>query len=89
MKDFINKEQFKTHLKSGMSIMVGGFLANGSPDYLIDLILETDFKDFTIICNDAGLSEAISQENLESPPVNEAIDGCPVGAITIDEKKET
>ncbi len=57
MREFINKETFKTHLKSGMSIMVGGFLANGSPDYLIDAILETDYKDFTIICNDAGFED--------------------------------
>ena len=45
-----------------------------------------DSEHFTI--NDAGLSETTSQENLESPAVNEAIDACPVGAITLEEKKE-
>ena len=44
-----------------------------------------DSEHFTI--NDAGLSETTSQENLESPAVNEAIDACPVGAITLEEKK--
>jgi acetate CoA/acetoacetate CoA-transferase alpha subunit len=57
MRGFICKEQFKTLLSSGMTIMVGGFLANGSPDYLIDIILETDFTDFTIICNDGGFED--------------------------------
>ncbi|MGD9605023.1 MAG: 3-oxoacid CoA-transferase subunit A [Bacilli bacterium] len=57
MRGFICKENFKSHLKSGMTIMVGGFLANGSPDYLIDLILETSFTDFTIICNDGGFED--------------------------------
>lgn len=57
MRGFICKEQFKTYLHSGMSIMVGGFLANGSPEYLIDAILETDFDNFTIICNDGGFED--------------------------------
>lgn len=57
MRGFINKEEFKKHLKSGMSIMVGGFLANGSPDYLLDAILETNHTDFTIICNDGGFED--------------------------------
>lgn len=57
MRGFICKETFKNHLSSGMTIMVGGFLANGSPDYLIDLILETNYGDFTIICNDGGFED--------------------------------
>ncbi len=36
---------------------------------------------------DDGLSEAISQENLDDPNVQNAVDSCPVGAITIEEKK--
>jgi len=57
MKGFINREDFKKYVKSGMRIMVGGFLSNGSPDYLIDAILETDVKDLTIICNDGGFED--------------------------------
>lgn len=57
MKGFINKEEFKKHLRSNMTIMVGGFLANGSPDYLIDAILETDCHDLTLICNDGGYED--------------------------------
>ncbi len=57
MKGFITREDFKNYIKSGMRIMVGGFLSNGSPDYLIDAILETDVKDLTIICNDGGFED--------------------------------
>jgi ferredoxin len=35
--------------------------------------------------NDQGLSKAINQENLDSVELNEAIAGCPVGAISIVE----
>ncbi|MBN2876396.1 MAG: CoA transferase subunit A [Bacilli bacterium] len=54
MRSFVNGEKFKALLKDGMSIMVGGFLTNGTPEALIDLVLETGVKDLTIICNDGG-----------------------------------
>ena len=54
MKGYINKEKFKELLEDGMSIMVGGFLTNGTPEGLIDLVKESNVKDLTIICNDGG-----------------------------------
>lgn len=54
MKNFINGEKFKELLNDGMSIMVGGFLTNGTPEGLIDLIIQSGVKDLTIICNDGG-----------------------------------
>ena len=54
MRSIINEEKFKALLKDGMSIMVGGFLTNGTPEGLIDLVLESNIKDLTIICNDGG-----------------------------------
>lgn len=41
-------------IKDGMTIMVGGFLANGTPNTLIDAIAESGVKDLTIICNDTA-----------------------------------
>jgi ferredoxin len=35
--------------------------------------------------NDQGLSVAINQENQDSDALKEAIAGCPVGAISIDD----
>lgn len=54
MSKFIDGEIFKTLLKDGMSIHVGGFLTNGSPETLINLVVESGVKDLTIICNDGG-----------------------------------
>lgn len=54
MKAFINKTEFKQMLHNGMTIMIGGFLSNGAPERLIDLILDTDTQDLTVICNDGG-----------------------------------
>lgn len=50
----IDIEEFKKHLKDGLSIMVGGFMAIGTPEILMDAIVESNIKDLTIICNDAG-----------------------------------
>lgn len=44
-------------VKSGMSIMIGGFLCSGSPNSIIDAILLGDARDLTIICNDAGMPD--------------------------------
>lgn len=55
MNKFTNKESFISKLNDGMSIMVGGFMCIGTPENLIDYIVESKVKDLTIICNDAGL----------------------------------
>jgi len=41
-------------IKDGMTVMVGGFLANGSPETLIDALVAKGVKDLTLICNDSG-----------------------------------
>jgi len=41
-------------VKDGMTIMVGGFLACGTPERLIDAVVEKGLKDITLICNDTG-----------------------------------
>lgn len=54
MNKVVSLEQVRPLLKDGMSIMIGGFLACGSPENLIDLIIETNVKDLTIIANDTS-----------------------------------
>lgn len=44
-------------IKDGMTIMVGGFLAAGSPNRILEAIAEGPAKDLTIICNDAGYAD--------------------------------
>ena len=41
-------------VKDGMTVMVGGFMANGTPEPIIDELVKSNVKDLTIICNDAG-----------------------------------
>jgi len=57
MKKFIENKDIAKYVKNGMSIMVGGFLANGSPENLITAVLETGVEDLTIICNDGGYED--------------------------------
>lgn len=42
-------------INDGASIMVGGFMACGTPEILIDALVEKNVKNLTIICNDAGV----------------------------------
>jgi acetate CoA/acetoacetate CoA-transferase alpha subunit len=39
----------------GATVMVGGFMACGTPEILIDALVRKGSKDLTIICNDAGV----------------------------------
>lgn len=51
----ITASEFASQIQDGASIMVGGFMNIGTAEGIIDALLETDVKDLTIICNDAGL----------------------------------
>lgn len=57
MKSFIDEKTFQSLLHDGMTLMVGGFLSNGSPERLIGAILDTSITDLTIICNDGGFED--------------------------------
>ncbi|WP_392551458.1 CoA transferase subunit A [Orbus wheelerorum] len=48
-------EKALSHIKDGATVMVGGFMANGSPEKLIDYLCTTNIKNLTLICNDTGL----------------------------------
>jgi acetate CoA/acetoacetate CoA-transferase alpha subunit len=39
----------------GATIMVGGFMACGSPENLIDALVKKNSRNLTVICNDAGV----------------------------------
>jgi acetate CoA/acetoacetate CoA-transferase alpha subunit len=55
IKTVLSPSQAAAKIKDGMSLMVGGFMTIGSPEKIIDAIVESGVKDLTIICNDAGL----------------------------------
>lgn len=50
----INYEDFQSHLRDGMTIMVGGFMATGTPEQLIDAILISKVQNLTLIGNDTA-----------------------------------
>ncbi len=54
MGKLISIEEAISKIKDGDTIMVGGFLANGTPERLIDALVESGVKDLTLICNDTG-----------------------------------
>lgn len=53
----IHYSDLRPHLKDGMSILFGGFLAVGTPEGIIQEILDSGVKNLTIIGNDTGMPE--------------------------------
>lgn len=54
MNKVIGVQEAVEKIKDGDVIMVGGFLACGSPLKIIDALVESGKKDLTLICNDTG-----------------------------------
>jgi acetate CoA/acetoacetate CoA-transferase alpha subunit len=54
MKKYKSIEEALSYIKPGMTIMVGGFLGVGSPEKLIDGIIEKNIGDLTLIANDTS-----------------------------------
>jgi len=50
-------EQAISKIQDGMTVMIGGFLGNGSPERLIDKLVEKGVKDLTLICNDTAFPD--------------------------------
>ncbi|MFZ5353351.1 MAG: CoA transferase subunit A [Bacillota bacterium] len=45
------------YIKDGMTVAVGGFLGVGSPEKLIDAVIEKGVKNITLICNDTAFPD--------------------------------
>jgi acetate CoA/acetoacetate CoA-transferase alpha subunit len=54
-KPQLSPEQAAAMIKEGMTIMIGGFMAVGTPEKIIDAIVLAGTKNLTIIANDTGL----------------------------------
>ncbi|PNG26701.1 CoA transferase subunit A [Methylocella silvestris] len=55
MKRAISPSAAAALIPDGATIMIGGFMAVGSPHRLIDALVAADKRDLTIIANDTGL----------------------------------
>ena len=53
----ISAKEAADMVKEGMTIMVGGFLANGTPEAIVDALVEKNVKNLTLICNDTGFPD--------------------------------
>ena len=54
LSKFISIEEAVSKVKDGMTIMVGGFLANGTPNKIVDALAKSGVKNLTLICNDTA-----------------------------------
>ncbi|MDO4190685.1 MAG: CoA transferase subunit A [Bacteroidales bacterium] len=50
----ISVEEAVSKIKDGMTIMCGGFLANGSANRILEALSKTNVKNLTLICNDSA-----------------------------------
>ena len=53
-KKIVSMEEAISHIKDGMTVHIGGFLACGTPESIITALIEKGVKDLTIVCNDTG-----------------------------------
>jgi acetate CoA/acetoacetate CoA-transferase alpha subunit len=57
MNKIISIEEAVSKVKNGMTIMVGGFLANGTPNRIVDALAKSGVKNLTLICNDTAFPD--------------------------------
>lgn len=54
MNKIISLDEAVSYIEDGMTLMIGGFLACGTPERLIDKLVEKGVKDLTLIANDTS-----------------------------------
>ncbi|MDI3535078.1 MAG: acetate CoA/acetoacetate CoA-transferase alpha subunit [Thermosediminibacterales bacterium] len=57
MKKVVSLEEALDNIRDGMTVMIGGFLAVGSPLKIIDGLIEKGVKDLTVIANDTAFPD--------------------------------
>ncbi|MCQ2117013.1 MAG: CoA transferase subunit A [Bacteroidales bacterium] len=60
-------------VKDGMTVMVGGFLAAGSPISILDALAESGVKDLTLICNDTAYPDVAHGKLITNKQVKKVI----------------
>lgn len=53
----LNLQQAVEYFKDGMTVMVGGFMAVGTPERLVNIIVDKGIKDITLIANDTAIPD--------------------------------
>lgn len=70
MRDkMITAQEAAAMVKDGSTVMIGGFMSNGTPEILMDALVERGAKDLTVICNDGGTGPAYDEDgNVTAQP---------------------
>lgn len=53
----VTMDEAMANIKDGMTLFIGGFLGVGTPEKIIDALIEKGVKDLTIIGNDTGFPD--------------------------------
>jgi len=69
-KKIMTVEEAIAPIKDGAVVMVGGFMGTGTPEIIIDALVEKKVKGLTIICNDScypgrGVSKLIAEKQVK------------------------
>jgi acetate CoA/acetoacetate CoA-transferase alpha subunit len=54
MSKLISVNEATNYIKDGVTLMVGGFLGGGTPNTIIQALVDKGVKDLTLICNDTA-----------------------------------
>ena len=73
MAKIISMAQAMDQIKDGMTIMIGGFLAVGTPEKLVDGILQKNVKNITVVANDTGFPDKGVGKLVVNKQLNKAI----------------
>lgn len=57
MNKVVSKEEVSALFYDGMTVMAGGFMGVGTPQEIVDIMLEKEIKDITLIANDTAFVE--------------------------------
>ena len=58
MAKVISIQEAISFIKDGDTVMIGGFMANGTPEQLVDALVEAGTANLTLICTDTGRPDA-------------------------------
>ena len=73
MNKRISLQDAVSKVKDGMTVMVGGFLAAGSPIAILDELAKSGVKDLTLICNDTAFAEVAHGKLITNKQVKKVI----------------
>ncbi len=86
MNKILSIEEAIAKIENGMTLMVAGFLTNGSPVKLLDRLAQCQVKDLVLICNDTAYADTAHGKLIANKQVRKVITShIGTNAATIDQ----